>query len=90
MCIRQRRRPFSRRRAGARGGAVPGDEARWRYEAVNPDNCLVADDLERLWNDRLQVVQACEERLSFAQTQSRRQDQFPEDQAAWLSTECRS
>ena len=61
------------------------DEARWRYEAVNPDNRLVADNLERLWNDRLQDVQACEERLSCARTQSCRQDLSPEDRAAWLS-----
>ena len=46
------------------------DEARWRYEAVNPDNRLVADNLERLWNDRLEQLQRCEDRLSLAQRQS--------------------
>ena len=57
------------------------DEAHWRYAAVNPDNRLVADNLERLWNDRLQVVQECEERLSRVQAQSPRQDLTHEDRA---------
>ena len=61
------------------------DEAHWRYAAVNPDNRLVADNLERLWNDRLQVVQECEERLSRVQAQSPRQDLTHEDRAAWLA-----
>ena len=61
------------------------DEARWRYEAVNPDNRLVADNLERLWNDRLQAVQTCEERVSRVQAQSHRQELSPDDRAAWLS-----
>ena len=61
------------------------DEARWRHEAVNPGNRLVADNLERLWNDRLQDVQACEERLSRVQAQSNRQEPTPDDRAAWLS-----
>ena len=61
------------------------DEARWRYEAVNPDNRLVADNLERLWNDRLEELQTCEDRLSRAQTQSRPQEFTPEDREAWLS-----
>ena len=61
------------------------DEARRRYAAVDPDNRLVADNLERLWNDRLEVVQACEERLSHVQAQSQRQEPTPEDRAAWLS-----
>ena len=61
------------------------DEARWRYEAVNPDNRLVADNLERLWNDRLEELQTCEDRLSRAQAQSRPQEFTPEDREAWLS-----
>ena len=61
------------------------DEARWRYEAVNPDNRLVADNLERLWNDRLEELQACEGRLSRAQALSRPQEFTPEDREAWLS-----
>ena len=61
------------------------DEARWRYEAVNPDNRLVADNLERLWNDRLQALQECEDRLSRAQAQSRRREPTPEEREAWLS-----
>ena len=61
------------------------DEAHWRYAAVNPDHRLVADNLERLWNDRLQVVQECEERLSRVQAQSQRQDLTPEDRAPWLA-----
>ena len=60
------------------------DEARWRYEAVNPANRLVADNLERLWNDRLQSLQECEERLSRAQAQSRHREPTPEDREAWL------
>ncbi len=61
------------------------DEARWRYEAVNPDNRLVADNLERLWNDRLEELQTCEDRLSRSQAQSRPQEFTPEDREAWLS-----
>ena len=67
------------------GARFRADEARWRYEAVNPGNRLVADNLERLWNDRLQDVQACEERLSRVQAQSHRQEPTPDDRAAWLS-----
>ena len=61
------------------------DEARWRYEAVNPDRRLVADNLERLWNDRLQAVRECEERLERAQAQSRHRELTPEEREAWLS-----
>lgn len=61
------------------------DEARWRYEAVNPDHRLVADNLERLWNERLQVVQECEVRLSRAQAQSQHRELTPEEREAWLS-----
>lgn len=61
------------------------DEARWRYEAVNPDNRLVAGNLEQLWNERLQAVQECEDRLSHVQTQSQHQEPTPEDRAAWLA-----
>ena len=61
------------------------DEARWRYEAVHPDNRLVADNLERLWNDRLQRLQECEDRLSRAQARSRRRELTSEERAAWLS-----
>ena len=61
------------------------DEARWRYEAVNPDNRLVADNLEQLWNNRLQVVQECEDRLSRVEAHSQHRELTPEDRAAWLS-----
>ena len=61
------------------------DEARWRYEAVNPANRLVADNLERLWNDRLQALQECEDQLSRAQAQSRHREPTAEDREAWLS-----
>ena len=61
------------------------DEARWRYEAVNPDHRLVADNLERLWNERLQAVKECEDRLSHAQAQSRHRELTAEEREAWLS-----
>ena len=61
------------------------DEARWRYEVVNPDHRLVAENLERLWNDRLQAVKECEDRLSRAQAQSRHRELTPEEREAWLS-----
>ena len=61
------------------------DEARWRYGAVNPDNRLVADNLERLWSDRLEAVNECEDRLSRAKAQSRHRGLTPEEREAWLS-----
>ena len=34
--------------------------ARRQYDAVDPDNRLVAGELERRWNERLEVVRAIE------------------------------
>jgi hypothetical protein len=38
--------------------------ARRQYDAVDPDNRLVAGELEHRWNERLQVVQRLEEELA--------------------------
>jgi excisionase family DNA binding protein len=40
------------------------DLARRQYDAVDPDNRLVAGELERRWNDRLVEVRRLEERLA--------------------------
>ncbi len=61
------------------------DQARRRYEAVDPDNRLVADNLERLWNTRLEAVQACEQRLSTLQAQSRQEKLTPDERVAYLA-----
>ncbi len=37
------------------------DVARRRYLRVDPDNRLVADELENIWNDKLRAVQAAQE-----------------------------
>ena len=38
--------------------------ARRQYDTVEPDNRLVAAELERRWNDRLVEVQSIEEQLT--------------------------
>ena len=40
--------------------------ARRQYDAVDPDNRLVAGELERRWNERLQAVRAIEDRAGCA------------------------
>src|ERR1700737_189104 len=42
--------------------------ARRQYDAVNPDNRLVASELERRWNDRLVEVHRIEEQLAALAT----------------------
>lgn len=37
--------------------------ARWQYDAVDPDNRLVAGELERRWNDRLAAVAQLEDQI---------------------------
>lgn len=44
--------------------------ARKRYEQVDPDNRLVASELERRWEERLQAVQAVEDEWAKVQTQA--------------------
>ncbi len=51
------------------------ERARKQYDAVDPDNRLVADELERRWNQALERVNELEQRLH--QERRRNQDQIP-------------
>jgi DNA invertase Pin-like site-specific DNA recombinase len=51
------------------------ERARRQYDAVDPDNRLVADELERRWNQALERVGKVEERLQ--QERQRQQAQTP-------------
>jgi DNA invertase Pin-like site-specific DNA recombinase len=46
------------------------DAARRRYQRVDPDNRLVAAELERDWEDKLQAVQTLEREWAQVQTQA--------------------
>jgi excisionase family DNA binding protein len=48
------------------------DRARRQYDAIEPENRLIAAELERRWNQRLVEVQRLEERLVALQEPSRR------------------
>jgi len=56
--------------------------ARRQYDAVDPDNRLVASELERRWNDKLIEVHRLEEELGAFDRQ--RQVTFSEDERAHL------
>ena len=43
--------------------------ARRQYDAVDPDNCLVASELERRWNDKLIEARRLEDELEAFDTQ---------------------
>jgi hypothetical protein len=43
--------------------------ARRQYDAVDPENRLVAADLERRWNEKLEALHALEEQLSQIQAE---------------------
>jgi excisionase family DNA binding protein len=60
------RRPVELALAQARYEA---DLARRQYDAVDPDNRLVAAELERRWNDRLVEVHGLEQRLAAVASQ---------------------
>ena len=45
--------------------------AQRQYDAVDPDNRLVASELERRWNDKLEALQTFEKSYAEAQQQSR-------------------
>ena len=45
--------------------------AQRQYDAVDPDNRLVASELERRWNDKLKALQKLEKAYAEAQQQSR-------------------
>ena len=47
------------------------DRARRQYDAIEPENRLVAAELERRWNERLLEVQRLEDRLAALQVPSR-------------------
>ena len=53
--------------------------ARRQYEAVDPDNRLVAGELERRWNERLEVVRQRDETVS-ALLASREHDELSEEE----------
>lgn len=51
-----------------KGALYAADRARRQYDAVDPANRLVADELERRWEVALQKVTDIEERIRFAQS----------------------
>jgi excisionase family DNA binding protein len=53
--------------------------ARRQYDAVDPDNRLVASELERRWNERLEVVRQRDETVS-ALLASREHDELSEEE----------
>ena len=61
------------------------NQARRRYEAVDPENRLVAANLEQLWNSQLETVQAREDRLADLRSQRQMQAPTAQDKAAYLS-----
>lgn len=49
--------------AGVGSGAVRGSPSAKQYDATDPENRLVADELERRWNTALQRVREIEKRI---------------------------
>ena len=49
-----------------------------RYAACDPDNRLIAAQLEKAWEAALQRVEACQKRLDDLQTPENRNDSFPD------------
>jgi DNA invertase Pin-like site-specific DNA recombinase len=47
----------------AKGARYDAERARKQFDAVDPENRLVADELERRWNQALQRVQEIEDRI---------------------------
>jgi len=47
------------------------NRAQRQYDSVDPENRIVAAELERRWNERLQVVREVETKLAQIDTQQR-------------------
>ena len=61
------------------------DQARARFEAVDPRNRNVIGNLSRSWEERLEVVREQEGQLATARLQLQRQEPTPEERAAYLA-----
>ena len=61
------------------------DEARARFEAVDPRNRNVIGNLSRSWEERLEVVREREGQLATARLQLQRQEPTSEERAAYLA-----
>ena len=61
------------------------DQARARFEAVDPRNRNVVVNLSRSWEERLEVVQEREDQLAEARLRRLRQEPTPEEREAYRS-----
>lgn len=61
------------------------DQARARFEAVDPRNRNVIGNLSRAWEERLEVVREREARLEAARSQLQLQEPTPCERAAYLA-----
>ena len=61
------------------------DQARARFEAVDPRNRNVIGNLSRSWEERLEVVREREGQLAAARVQLQRQEPTSQERAAYLS-----
>ena len=61
------------------------DEARARFEAVDPRNRNVIGNLSRAWEDRLEIVREREDQLAAACSQLQHQEPTPDERAAYLA-----
>ena len=59
--------------------------ARRQYDAVDPDNRLVAGELERRWNERLEVVRQREEAVSTLLTSREREVLGPDEREEYVA-----
>ena len=53
--------------------------AQHQYDQVDPDNRLVAAELERRWEEALQALKQAEDRLALQQQQDEKPPQLPPD-----------
>ena len=61
------------------------DQARARFEAVDPRNRNVIGNLSRSWEERLEIVRDGEGELATVRRELQRQELTPEERAAYLS-----
>lgn len=61
------------------------DQARARFEAVDPRNRNVIGNLSRSWEERLEIVREREGELATKRRELHRQEPTPEERAAYLS-----
>ena len=59
--------------------------ARRQYDAVDPDNRLVAGELERRWNESLEVVRQREESVSALRTSGEHEALSPDEREQYLA-----